>query len=241
MKTLTYTLSIGLILAVAACGGSDKKSGGGKQGMVNTATAKQASTQNVTTSTTLVGSADASAGMTAANNFYAAAFSAQGGISPAASAALESAMTKALGGMAAGTCECEGTTCTFTDCGDDGTQALVINGTLDWTGGNVKTDITFETAGNQGGIGSKTKVTIVTDLTVTATSISGTSSSEGDITVEGIEGLPGGASGYSWSTDLEYKDVTIANGTPTGGTVTYNGSYKNALGKYVGSSEITYP
>jgi hypothetical protein len=236
MNKIIYGMGIVIALAAVGCGGDDDEGGvgGGKEGMLNTTVAKQSATSNVTASTTLVGSADPSAGETAANSFYANALSAQGAVSPSFSASLSKIIS---GGMAEGTCECTGTTCNFVDCSNGGEGgSLTINGSLDWTGGNVVADLEYviEQTGQQT---STTEINVSTDLTVTATEITGSSGSSGSIETSAA----GQSVTYSWANEIDYVAVTLANGQPNGGSVEFAGSYTIQGMKYSNSGTIAYP
>lgn len=236
MKKLTLGMGIVLALGLMGCGGDDDEGGvgGGKAGTVNESVAKQAGTSNVTTSTTLVGAADASAGETAANNFFSNALAAQGAVTPNFSASLSRLMH---GGMAQDGCACEGTSCTFTDCGETNEQGTFkINGTLDWTGGNVQADLDyfFEQTGANA---STTEVSFTADLTVSTTEISGSTGSNGSI--ETAAAAQAGV--IKFANEITYNAVTLANGQPTGGSIDFAGSYTIAGQKYSSDSTITYP
>ena len=227
MKKLSGIVAATLLLAASACGK--------KEGKFNEASAKQASTQNLNASVTLKDSdpSDTNAGKTAAGSFYAAAFQSSTSVSP--TAFLMPSLKQ--GAFAAG-CECSGTSCNFQDCADDDGK-LTTNGTLSWTDGHVLANLTA-TYNDSSTI--NIKVTIDVDLTITATSITGHANSDGEYSVSTGVPLAGAAGSYKWSSNIEYHDVTYANGSPTGGSVTFNGEYTLANSQtYTSSGTITYP
>ena len=222
MKKLTGVILTTLLLAASACGK--------KEGKFNEASAKQASTQNLNASLTLKDSTDANAGKTAAGQFYSAAFASSTSVTPTAFRL----PSLKQGAYAAG-CECSGTSCTFQDCADDN-GSLSTTGTLSWTGGHVVANLT---ATYNDSSTASFVVTIDVDLTITDTSINGHANSTGEYKLTGFAGAAGG---YKWVANLEYSNVTYANGSPTGGSVSFDGEYTVGNAQtYASSGTINYP
>lgn len=221
MKKVSGIVAATLLLAASACGK--------REGKFNEQSAKQASTQNLNASVTLKDSTDANAGKTAAGQFYSAAFSSSTSVTPVAF----HLPSFKQGAYAAG-CECSGTSCTFQDCADDN-GSLSTTGTLSWAGGHVVANLT---ATYNDSSTASFVVTIDVDLTITDTSINGHANSVGEYKLSGFAGAAGG---YKWNANLTYANVTYANGSPTGGTVTFDGDYSISGQAYSSSGSITYP
>ncbi|MCA9583612.1 MAG: hypothetical protein KC416_17555, partial [Myxococcales bacterium] len=164
-RTLLFSLGALLALGVGACGGDDEEDKA-MMGTVNEASAKSTAMQSISATTTLTSSMDPNAGQAAANQYMAVAMGAQGIVTPAVPQA----------GTGAGTCTCEGTSCTFQDCGDDNGQ-VTMSGTISWTGGNVVMDIDYNVT--QGV--TTYELSVEGDITVTETSITGYLKSNGSL------------------------------------------------------------
>lgn len=229
MRFSTVVSFVALSIAAAACSSSDSAAPAAKAGTVNPQAAKSTATQAVQASVTAVKSND---GQASAGQFMAAAMSAQGIITPSYGAMLQSEHLESS--LAAGTCDCTGTTCTFTDCVQGGTTTM--NGTMSWGSGHVTCDLTYKTTQTY-----PLQMTTKCDLTVSDTSIAGTLTSSGTVDLSGVSG--GAAQGaYSWSSDTTFTAVTYASsGQPTGGSVTINASYEIAGQAYAGSATVTFP
>lgn len=222
-----------LALAAAACGSdeSETKSTPKKQATVNTAQAKEAAKQAIAASISAVRDGN---GQNAANQLQGAASQMQGVITPAPGGTAQAASP--AGALAAGTCNCDESQCTFQDCGDNGTT---INGTMSWKDGHLLCDLTYHIE-NQGSY--TLDLTTTCDLTVTETSIDGSLGSTGSLdgTAEGQGN--GAAYNYSWSSSSTYNAVTFdGNGMPTGGSIDITGSYDIGGQSYEGSATITFP
>lgn len=223
MKKLSAVV-ITALLAASACGK--------KEGKFNETSARQASTQNLSTSLTLKDStaADTNAGKNAAGQFYSAAFASSTSVTPTAFRL----PSFKQGAFAAG-CECSGTSCTFQDCADDD-GSLSTTGTLSWGGGHVVANLT---ATYNDSSTASFVVTIDVDLTITDTSVNGHANSVGEYKLTGFAGAAGS---YKWVANLTYANVTYANGSPTGGSVSFDGEY--TLGNtqtYASSGTVNFP
>jgi len=220
----------GIVIAALVCASACGK----KEGKFNEASAKQSSTQNVTASLTLKDSqpGDSDAGKKAAGDFYAAAFQ-----SSSATSATAFLMKNMKSGAFAASCDCSGTSCTFQDCQSDSGE-LTTNGTLSWADGHVKSNLTAKLV-QSGSI--NITVTIDVDLTITATSITGHANSTGEYAINTGVPIAGAAGNYKWISNFEYHDVTYANGSPTGGSVSFDGEYTIANQTYTSSGSISYP
>lgn len=230
MRTWMVGVTAATAVLAAACGGDDS-SGGGPQaqpGKVNEQTARQSAQTTISASLSAVNGND---GHSAAAQFQSAASQSQGIITPAPAAGTGST-TPSGGPLAAGTCDCTGTSCTFQDCSDD--PNVTMNGTLSWTGGTVKCDLTYVLEGS-------TPLTLHTscDLTVGATSIDGTLGSSGTVDL-GQQG--GGYGNYSWTSATTFENVTYSGGgQPTGGSIHVEGTYSIAGQTYAGNADVTFP
>jgi hypothetical protein len=224
-----------LAFAAVACGSdeSETKSTPKKQAAVNTAQAKEVAKQAIAASISAVRDNN---GQNAANQLQAAASQMQGVITPAPGGMSQAAASPA-GALAAGTCTCDQSQCTFQDCGDNGTT---INGTMSWKDGHLLCDLTYH-IDNQGSY--TLDLTTTCDLTVTDTSIDGTLGSTGSLDGTAVDGQGNGAAyNYTWSSSSTYNAVTFdGSGTPTGGSIDMTGSYEIGGQSYEGSATITFP
>lgn len=231
MRTWMIGVTIGAAAFAAACGGDDSGGGApaGQPGKVNEATAKQSAQTAIAASLSAVNDNN---GQSAAGQFQSAASQSQGIITPAPAAGTGS--TQPSGGpLAAGTCDCTGTSCTFQDCADD--PNVTMNGTMSWGGGKVQCDLTYVIKG------TSTPLTLHTtcNLTVGATSIDGTLGSSGTVDL-GQQG--GGYGNYSWTSAMTFKSVTYAaGGQPSGGSLHVEGTYSIAGQTYAGNADVSFP
>ncbi|MCA9602079.1 MAG: hypothetical protein KC417_08650 [Myxococcales bacterium] len=231
MKLFKISMIAGLALALAACGGDDKKSSA-KPGTVNEATAKSTATTTVQTATTLTTSTDANQGMTAANQFMGVAQAQSSIITPDFS-----------GGTTAGTCSCEGTSCTFQDCGDEN-GSFTMSGSLDWTGGHIVGDLEYNINSAGSGVSAVYNITLSIDLTVTETSVDGTLSTHGSYSIDLMgQGGADTSGAYSWSSSVDYMNVMYsgAGGSPTGGSLHVEAMYTIAGIDYAGEADVSFP
>lgn len=229
MRVFTLLAATALSIGAVACSSSDSSGGSSaKAGTVNPAVAKSATQSAISASVTAVQSND---GKASAGQFMSAAVSAQGIVTPALGAFLASPRLESS--LAAGTCDCSGTSCTFTDCSDTGSTTM--NGTISWTGGHVLCDLSFKTTQSY-----PLQLTTKCDLNVTSTSIDGTLSSTGTVDLSSVGG--GTAAGaYSWSTSSTFNKVTYASGQPTGGSVSVSATYEIAGQAYSGDATVSFP
>lgn len=239
-RFMTSVVLLASVCMVTACGGSDEGESQPKTqpGQVNEESAKAAARQAIQASLTAIKQND---GENSAFQFQGAASQSQGVISPAPAAG--TGMPGAAGALAAGTCNCSETSCTFQDCGEEGSST--INGTISWDGGHVKCDLTFKVKGTTSF--NELDLSTKCDLTVTETSIDGTLKSAGKISNLSTGGGEGeGASidigNYEWDTNTKYEGVTYdTSGQPTGGTIHVDGTYSIMGQTYSGSAHITLP
>lgn len=222
-----------LALAAAACGSdeSETKSSPKNQATVNTVQAKAAAKQAIAASISAVKNGD---GRAAANGLQAAAASMQGVITP--SGGVVAASANPAGALAAGTCDCDQSQCSFKDCGEDG---LTINGTMSWDNGHLLCNLTYKVENTSNTL----DLTTTCDLTVTDTSIDGSLGSTGSISGSASDGQGNSASfDWSWSSSTTYNAVTFdGSGTPTGGSIDLTGTYDMGGQSYEGSATITFP
>lgn len=193
------------------CGGDDDA----KSGMVNEGAAKSNAMQTISAVTTLTASTDPNAGQTAAMQLMGVAQGAQGIVTPS---------------MGQDNCACEGTTCTFQDCGQNGST---MTGTISWGDGTVTSDISYSI--DQAG--TTYNLTVKTDLTVTETSIDGTVSSTGSGSVSG----GGTSANFSWSNLVDFMAVTYSGGQPTGGSVYVDATTTVNGETYGGQATVSFP
>lgn len=214
-------------------------------GTVNTQNAKASSTTYVGGVSQAV---DKNDGQSALGQLIAGAQQAQGIVTPSAGGGTAPRtanvrLADAIGqvSQAITSCDdaCTGTTCTFKSCGsDEGGNSIVIDGTLSWTGGNLKcVGLTY--AITQMG-GTKTTITLDCDVTATSSSLKGTIKSTGATTLSAAQ-AGANAGELKWSSDTTFNDVKYANGKPTSGSVKVSATYSVAGQAYSGSAEVTFP
>ena len=140
-------------------------------------------------------------------------------------------------------CTCTGGTCTFKDCDRGGKNLL--NGTLTTTDGKFTCDLTWKLDATANGQGSVTSIHVVADMTTTPTAIQGTLHTDGSVAIKGISevdvpGAPAGAGNTSWTNDAKW-DVVVTNKAASGGSVTYDGTYKVGETTYTGNGSVSFP
>lgn len=218
-------------------------------GTVNAQSAKGSSTSYVGGVSQAV---DQNKGQAALGTLIAGAQQAQGIVSPAVGSGARPANIKlsdAIGqvSQAITSCDtaCTGTTCDFKGCGTSDGGTITINGTLSWTGGNLKcVNLTYDIDQSSVG-GSKTKITLDCDVTVSASTIKGTIKSTGTTSIGGLLADAGAAASgigdVGWSSETNFVDVKYANGKPTSGSVKVSATTTVAGQSYAGSAEVTFP
>jgi hypothetical protein len=213
-----------------------------KDGKTNDQNAKS----NAQQQTTAIASAMDGNGQAAADGLYTGGSGSQGTIT-----------SKSLGGgelqvqglepldapPAAAGCTCTGGSCTFKDCDRGGKN--VLNGTLTTADGKFTCDLTWKLDATANGQGSVTSIHVVADMTTTPTAIKGTLHTDGSVAIKGISeinvpGAPAGAGNTSWTNDAKW-DVVVANKAPSGGSVTYDGTYKVGDTTYTGKGSVSFP
>ena len=228
MRTSIVSFASVALLAVAACGGSDKS-----PGTVNTQSARtsidQVGAVNVAMTNSNGGQAAAAvSAMTAAG---------QSIVTPAAPGALIGLAPADLPrplfqSAATGTADCTPAGCTFTNFGDDAPgNAWTIDGTISKAGDRITFDLTYDIASG----GTNVDWAIDGAVTVTATSIDGSVHSRG-----ATSGGPGG--NVTWDVDVTYADLVLdGSGCPTGGSVTASTSYTvNGMAAFDVEGTVTY-
>jgi len=211
-----------LALGVAACGES------GNSGTVNQQQATTATTQSISA---LEQAISTNNGEASAQSLLGASLSNSTLVQPAA-AALQNGTGVISSAQTTGTCDCNETSCTFTNCsyGYSG-SSWTMNGTMSWTATTILCDMTY--AGDFQG--QSYTMDLDCNITMTDTSIDGTLNSTGsyDNTQFGISG--------SWSTDSTYNNVTFNNSScPTSGSIDIDASQTAAGQSYSYSGTVTF-
>jgi hypothetical protein len=137
-----------------------------------------------------------------------------------------------------GTCDCTGTSCTFTDCTSDGTSGATwsISGTMSWDGEMFMCDLTI--TGDFQGFSYSMHETC--DLALTATSVDGSLATDGSYEIPAQAGVPGGASA-SWTSSMGFNMVEFdGNGCPTSGSLDVSSSVTAGGAQYAGSGTVTF-
>lgn len=192
-----------LLVAVAACGGSDAP-----KGTVNTANARTSIDQVGTVNSSMM----ASNGDAAASAVQAMTSAGQAIVTPSGQAGkllgmLPSTFPKTGLHNLNGTAACTPTGCTFTGYGD---ASFTLDGTIAKSGDTVTFDLTYDITGSD-----PLHWTIDGSVTVTASSIDGDVHSHGT-----TSGSQSGGFSVTWDTQVEYNAVILdGTGCPTGGSV----------------------
>jgi len=213
-------LGLALFSLIAACGGDDDDG-------LPTTTNPQSARSTVDQTANLGDQLDMAEGFGAAGAVQAIGGSAQGIVTldPGAAQRIE----QTPGGNAMGTCDCDASGCTYTDCGDDA-GAWTMNGTISISGDTTDIDLMMVT--NSAGLmytwdydGS---------ITITDTMISGSLSGDGAVSTMGVD--------IDWSWDVDYNDVELdAQKCPIGGSVDASVSYSTGSeGDFSGSGTVTF-
>lgn len=228
----------GVAALFAACGGDDDEEAtqNASPGTFNEANARSSAKTSVSTVANLqAGTTDGTSGgfalVGAAQSLGGSVSIGSGGVGQAAQAVGET-----------GTCDCDeaARTCTFVDCGN---SYWTMNGTMSW-GESTVWDLTINTTATQGTTAGAT-YTIVSagNLTVTATSIDGTMSSDGTYDYgAAVEGqATAGVTGWTWESDAAFDAVQYnASGCPTSGSVEISATYSVAGTNYTGGGTVTF-
>lgn len=229
-----------LSFLVVGCGDDSEDSQPQAQpGQVNEQSAKAAARGTVQASLTAVSDNN---GESAAFQLQSVASQTQGIISPAApsGAAMRilGAVGPSLGTLDSEGCECSETSCTFQECGSEG-SASSMSGTMSWDGGHLKCNLTFKTAGTA--MASDVELTTTCDLKVTETSIDGTLGTSGKVSsITGAEGTGLGA--YEWATTVHFDEVAYDSAKqPISGSVHVEGTYSIMGQTYSGTADFTFP
>jgi hypothetical protein len=241
--------ALALSVGIAGCSSDDTTGAdagpAAQPGTVNPQSAKASSTTYVGGVSQAV---DKNDGQSALGQLIAGAQQAQSIVTPSAGAGTGTRpanvrLADAIGqvSQAITSCDdaCTGTTCTFKGCGsDEGGSSIVIDGTLSWTGGNLKcVGLTY--AITQMG-GTKTTITLDCDVTATAQTLKGTIKSTGATTLSAAQ-AGANAGELKWSSETTFNDVKYASGKPTSGSVKVSATYSVAGQAYSGSAEVTFP
>jgi len=219
-----------LSLTMFACGDDEEEPPPEQaQGTVNEALVTQ-SANNAFKSTGKL--ATGGSGETAAFELMAVGQSAMGFATPAAAGGGQAAQSigsiqQALGGAG---CECAANSCTFTDCGGD--SGYTINGSIEWTETSLKCDYTVGGAAS----GTTLAYNIFCDLTYGTTSLDGTLSTKGSITVD----ANGQSIATEFDTSMTFNDVTYSAGGPTGGSLDVKTSVTANGQSYGASASIDF-
>jgi hypothetical protein len=237
-RALTRSLaSLSLFAALALGCGSDDNKSSGQQGQVNQQQAKNSSTTMTKGIATAV---DKNDGPGAINQLMQGAQQAQSIVTPAAGATKPQAAI-VTGLRTTGTCDCVGTKCTYTDCTQGGATGVVVNGTLSWDGGNLKcVNLKYQITQST----NETTITLDCDVKVASSSITGYVKSTGSTSLGGLladAGVNVDLGNVSWSSNTEFRNVTYANGAPTGGSVHVDATTTAAGQTYSGSADISFP
>ena len=225
-KKLALALSLGVF---AACGGDDD--GSSVETMANPAQATATVTQ-MNSFNTAFASAD---GASAAFAAYSIGGSASSIVSPAADGQQARVTGPAFASPEG--CVCDESGCTFTECGDEA-GTWVINGSINKSGDTYTFDYTM--AFNQ--VGYEWNWATEGELTLSATLIDGSMSSDGDGVYD--DGM-GNNYESSWSWDLTANDIGLdGTGCATSGSmdasVDYSGSVNGQDYSYSGSATVTF-
>jgi len=227
-------MALGMVMAAAAlagCGDDTGGTGGGGTNTPNGDVSPQVAQSNVTTSVTASRTAIGGDGVSAAYQLSSLGTSALGLVGPAGSQP-QSENGQAKQALQTGVCECDATSCTFEDCGDDANpNNFTINGTISWANGNVVADLRY--AGSDVS-GSTYDFGVVMNVTVTETSIDGSVESDGSVTAQGAN--------VSWDSSIQMNDVQFnSSGCPTSGSIDVDASVSYASAQsYSGQDTITF-
>lgn len=231
----------GLAAWLAVGCGSDDNKPAGNQGTVNQG---QAKTSSVSMTKGISNAVDKNDGQGSLNALVQGSQEARSIVSPAAGAKPQGIPGIVTGLRTTGTCACEGTKCTYTDCtptGGAGGSGVVINGSLSWEAGNLKcVGLKYEISSAS----TKTTITLDCDVKVTASSINGYVKSSGSSSLGGLladAGVNVNVGDVSWTSNTVFKDVKYANGTPTSGSVHVDATTTVAGQTYNGSADINFP
>lgn len=251
--SILFTASLVSLAQLTACSSSDdEQKPAGTPGTVNQQSAKQSSTSMVTGVSTAI---DSNNGNGSLAQLISGAQQAQGIVTPSAGTA---PATTSFGGVglrdalgtvsqALSSCDtaCSGTSCTFNACSTDGAGSVVVNGTLSWTGGNLKcVNLTYDIDQSKQG-GATTKITLDCDVTVTASTLKGYVKSTGSVSLGNLLADAGpaaaGIGNVSWTSNTQFNDVKYTAGKPTSGSVTVDATTTAGGQTYTGTANITYP
>lgn len=224
-KKLALALSLGVF---AACGGDDD--GSSVETMANPAQATATVTQMNAFSTAFA-SANGPSAATAAYSIGGAASAIVTPVSEGQARLTGPAFASPEG------CVCDESGCTFTECGDEA-GTWEINGSIDKSGDRYTFDFTMEA--NQ--VGFAWSWTTTGDITISATNIDGTMSSEGDGTYD--DGM-GNMYESSWDWDVTANDIGLdGTGCAVSGSldasVDYSGTVNGQDYSYSGSATVTF-
>ena len=232
MKKLMALAMVVTAGALVGCGDdSGEGTGGGGTTAPNGDVSPQVAQSNVTTSVTASRTAIGGDGVSAAYQLSSLGTSALGLVGPAGSQP-QSVNGQARQALQTGVCECDATSCTFEDCGDDANpNNFTINGTISWANGNVVADLQYTGSDVSG---STYDFGVVMNVTVTETSIDGSVMSDGSVTTQGTN--------LTWDSDIQMNDVQFnTSGCPTSGSIDVDAtvSYAGAQ-NYTGQDTITF-
>lgn len=233
MKKLMALAMVMTAAALVGCGDdSGEGTGGGGTNTPNGDVSPQVAQSNVTTSVTASRTAIGGDGVSAAYQLSSLGTSALGLVTPAGTQQPQSVNGQARQALQTGVCECDATSCTFEDCGDDANpNNFTINGTISWADGNVVADLRY--AGSDVS-GSTYDFGVVMNVTVTETSIDGSVESDGSVSAQGAN--------VSWDSSIQMNDVQFnTSGCPTSGSIDVDASVSYASAQsYSGQETITF-
>jgi hypothetical protein len=133
-----------------------------------------------------------------------------------------------------GTCICDADSCTFENCGEDGTWS--VDGSIEVDGDHITFDLDLAVAFG----GSSLDWQYQGDLTVNETLIDGSVSGDGS----GSFSAEGETVELDWSWELDCNEITLDDGCPTGGSldasVSYDVSGSSGEGSFSGSASVAF-
>ena len=224
LLSATMLVACGLLVGCGDDTGETKETS--PNGEVNPQSARSSTTTAIAGARLALGGE----GISAANQLSALGTSALGMVGPSGSQPQGYGQVKQP--AQTGVCDCDATSCTFQDCGDDASpNAFTINGSISWAGGNVVADLRYK-----GGdiAGSTYDFGVKMNVTATETSIDGTVSTDGAVTAQGQN--------VTWDSSLLMNDIQFnASGCPQSGSLEVDATVSyGASQSYTGKDTITF-
>lgn len=227
MKLSHWIIISTVAAALVGCGDEEETKEQPKDNAtVNEAAAQAAATSAYSAVQTAIDSGDGQAAAFQMASVSASAFSIVtpgGGQQPMSTGQA----TQALG---EGTCDCTANSCSFSDCGGDG-SGFTITGTISWSAGSLDCDYTV------GGTvqGNVYNYGVFCDLDYTATSLDGRLETDGDYQVD----ANGTTVTTGWDVAMAFNGVTYPG--PSGGSIDVTASTTVNGQSYSASGSVTFP